>query len=88
VTTLEARFTSEFRNPWYPDNCQRPIQADRAFQEVRLRKKAPHKTRDPHADPDDELVVFYDLTPAGKWMLRLLEGVEQAKGGEKRKGER
>lgn len=30
-------------------------------------------------DKSNELVVFYDLTPAGKEVLRLIEGIEKTK---------
>ena len=56
------------------------------FKKFHFVRRRPHKTRGPHADPDDEVVVFYDLTPTGKRMLKLVEGIEGAKRGEKRSG--
>jgi len=35
------------------------------FKKFHFVRRRPHKTRGPHADPDDELTVFYDLTPTG-----------------------
>jgi len=53
------------------------------FKKFHFVRRRPHKTRGPHADPDDELTVFYDLTQR---MLKLLEGIERARASEKRRG--
>jgi hypothetical protein len=68
-----------------------PISAHSLFlltqhlKEFRLVKRRPHKTRGPHADPDDQLVVCYDLTPTGKSMLQILAGIERARGNKRKR---
>lgn len=43
-----------------------------------LIRRRVHKTMDTDGQPD-ELIVFYELTPAGKEVLRLLEAIVQMK---------
>jgi hypothetical protein len=42
-------------------------------------RRRPHKTRGPYTDPDEQFVVAYDLTPSGKNVLRVLEGIERGR---------
>jgi len=66
-----------------------PISANSLFlltqhlKQFHLVKRRPHKTRGPHADPDDQRVVCYDLTPTGKSMLQILAGIERARGNKR-----
>lgn len=55
------------------------------LKKFRLVRRRSHKTRGPHDNPDDRHVIYYDLTPTGKNVLQLLEGIERAKGGKRRK---